>query len=132
MRKLPEEIAAACEAGGDTTVMVWADVDDDMAGPEELKKLFWSIAKESDVSEDQFRNVVFVFAKDRIENWIEFLNSGTTDESNEGPRVKHDREAVDAAKKLAEFCLKGAPIPRIPPSLQWSCKNWHLLRDRMS
>lgn len=132
MRRLPEEIAAACEAGGDTTVMVWADVDDDMAGPEELKKLFWSIAKESDVSEDQFRNVVFVFAKDRIENWIEFLNSGTTDESNEGPRVKHDREAVDAAKKLAEFCLKGAPIPRIPPSLQWSCKNWHLLRDRMS
>jgi hypothetical protein len=74
--------------------------------------------------------VVFAFAEDRLENWVEFLNSGATDESKEGPRVK-DSEAVKAARTLADLCLKGAPIPNIPPSLEWSCRNWRALVERM-
>jgi hypothetical protein len=76
--------------------------------------------------------VVFVFAKDRIENWIEFLRTGKTDESKEGPRIKHDRHVAEAAKDLAKKCLTGAPIPNVPPSLVWSCKNWSDLVDRMT
>ena len=74
---------------------------------------------------------MFIFAKDRIENWIEFLVTGSTDESKEGPHVKHNREAAEAAKELARMCRANKPIKKIPPSLQWSCKNWQTLRDRM-
>ena len=129
--KLPNEIRAAEQAGGDTTVVVFADVDDDMQSPEALKAAFWTAAQAAGISLDQFKRVVFALAKDRLENWVEFLNSGSTDESREGPRVKHDREVADAAKKLARLCASGAPIPDIPPSLEWSCQNWRALVDRM-
>lgn len=129
--KLPGEISAAEQAGGNTTVVVWADVDDNMESPEALKAAFWAAAQHARISPDQFGRVVFALAEDRLENWVEFLNSGTTDESREGRRVKHDREAVDAARKLAEHCSRGAPIPSIPPSLEWSCQNWRRLVERM-
>ena len=74
---------------------------------------------------------VFLFAKDRLENWIEFLLTGTTDESKEGPRQKHDRQVADAAKSLARRCESGAAEPKLPPSLAWSCENWHKLVERM-
>ena len=76
---------------------------------------------------EQFDRIVFIFAKDRLENWIEFLQTGTTDESNEGPRVKNNRVVADAARKLAEMCEEGRPVEHMPPSLQWSCKNWRAL-----
>ena len=82
------------------------------------------------ITKDQFERVVFVFAKDRIENWIEFLSTGKTDESKEGPHVKHNREAAEAAKKLASMCREAKPsVSDIPPSLKWSCKNWKTLCD---
>jgi hypothetical protein len=84
------------------------------------------------VSEEDFENVVFIFAKGRIENWIQFLNTGTTHESVAGPRVKKDSEAVEAAKKLAKICLSHDPVPsNMPLSLLWSCKNWQTLVRRM-
>jgi len=125
-----KELKAADEAGGTTTLMVWADVDDNLESPEELRALFWAAAQTAGIAADQFGGVVFAFAKDRLENWVEFLNSGATDESKEGPRVK-DPEAVKAAKNLADLCLKGAPIPNIPLSLEWSCRNWRALVERM-
>jgi hypothetical protein len=127
---MAKELKAADEAGGNTTLMVWADVDDNLESPEELKASFWAAAQTAGIPADQFGRVVFAFAKDRLENWVEFLNSGATDESKEGPRVK-DPEAVEAARNLADLCLKGAPIPNIPPSLEWSCRNWRALVERM-
>jgi len=111
--------------------MVWADCDDDCADPEALKAHFWSEAQRQSITRVQFEQAVFIFAKDRIENWIEYLATGNTDESKEGPRVTYNREAAQAARKLAELCDKGKALTNIPPSLQWSCKNWHDLRDRM-
>ncbi len=111
--------------------MVWADCDDDCADPETLKAIFWNEAQRQAISKEQFERVVFIFAKDRIENWIEFLTTGNTDESKEGPRVKHNRDAADAAKKLAKMCKEGKLRNDMPPSLQWSCQNWRTLRDRM-
>jgi len=35
-----------------------------------------------------FDKAVFIFPKDRIENWIQYLSTGVTDENTEGPRVK--------------------------------------------
>lgn len=128
---LPREIKNAEQAGGATTVLVWADMDDDMASPEQLKAAFRTRALECGVSRDQFDRVVFAFSKDRLENWIEFLNTGTTDETREGPRVT-DSEAVMAAKKLADICLRQVPAQVLPPSLEWSCRNWRALRERMS
>jgi hypothetical protein len=128
--KLPTEIKAAEQAGGETTVMVWADVDDNMASPDALKAAFWTECQRVGVSRERFEEVIFVLAEDRIENWIEFLNSGSTDETREGPRVK-DSEAVQAARRLAELCSGGAAVPNLPASLQWSCQNWRTLRARM-
>lgn len=128
--RVPKEIRAGNQVGANTTLIVWADVDDNMESPEKLKQEFWTTAQSEGITEEQLAQVVFAFAEDRIENWIEFLNSGATDESREGPRVK-DPEAVQAARRLADLCLRGAPIPNIPPSLEWSCRNWRLLADRM-
>jgi len=110
--------------GADTTLMVWADADDDRDDCEQLKSAFWKTAKEAGITSEQFEGVVFAIAKDRIENWIQFLRTGTTDESMEGPRIKHGRELADAARLLGAKCLSGAPIKDIPKSLEWSCENW--------
>ena len=91
----------------------------------------WAVAQQAEITREQFDQVVFVFAKDRIENWVEFLLTGTTDESKEGPRQRHDQPVANAARLLAKRCLSGAPEPGLPPSLAWSCRNWRTLVERM-
>lgn len=129
--EMPNQLRTCLAAGGHTTLMVWADCDDDYADPEALKAHFWTEAQRQAITKEQFERVVFIFAKDRIENWIEFLTTGNTDESEEGPRVKHNREAAEAAKKLASMCKDRKPVNNLPPSLQWSCKNWWMFVERM-
>jgi hypothetical protein len=111
--------------------MVWADLDHDMADGDSLKNEFWKEAEKQGVTRPQFDQIVFVFAKDRIENWVQFLTTGATDETQEGPRLRNDKQAADAARLLAERCLAGVPIRQIPPSLEWSCGNWRALVERM-
>ena len=129
--RFPKELRGVLAAGGNTTLMVWADADHDMADCDSLKGAFWEEAQKQSITRPQFDQVVFAFAKDRIENWIEFLNTGITDESQEGPRVKNGADAAKAARTLADHCSSGAPIPNIPPSLEWSCRNWRALADRL-
>ncbi len=131
VEKLPAELVRCLGAGGQTTLMVWADCDDNCADPDSLKALFWNEAQAQAISKEQFERVVFIFAKDRIENWIEFLTTGNADESKEGPRVKHHREAAEAAKKLATMCKENKPVGDMPSSLQWSCKNWRSFVESM-
>jgi hypothetical protein len=130
IEKMPAELQGCLTAGADTTLMVWGDCDDNCADGEALKTAFWKEAERQGIAKEQFNLVVFIFAKDRLENWIEFLQTGNTDESKEGPRVKHNRIAADAAKKLAEFCKAGKSIDGMPPSLKWSCCNWRALAER--
>ena len=110
--------------------MVWADCDDNCATPDELRQLFWDEARAQGISQVDFDKVVFIFAKDRLENWVEFLLTGNTDEAVEGPRVKSNRDVAEAAKKLAALCTAGSTAP-MPSSLQWSCRRWRALVDRM-
>jgi hypothetical protein len=117
--------------GGDTTLMVWADLDHDMETGDDLRNVFWKHAERDGITREQFEQVVFVFAKDRLENWIEFLLSGTTDESKEGPRQKHGSPVAQAARSLAERCKAQTARPPNPPSLEWSCQNWRRLVERM-
>jgi len=131
IKRMPQELKACLSIGGLTTLMVWADLDDDMNDANQLKEKFWESAQAEGITQEQFESVVFVFAKDRLENWIQYLNDGATDENVEGPRVKHNRVAADAAKKLAERCRQAKTNPPLPPSLEWSCKNWRKLVDRM-
>lgn len=131
IERTPSELRACLNAGSDTTLIVWADVDDDMEDCDQLKEQFWRTAQAMGISEEEFSQIVFVFAKDRLENWIEFLTTGATDESIEGPRVKHNREVADAAKALARRCLSQEAGPRLPQSLEWSCGNWKELVTRM-
>jgi hypothetical protein len=58
-----------------------------------------------------------LFPKDRIENWVEFPNTGKTDEVRE------------AAKKLGDGC-RTRSLKGLPPSLAWSCGNWQELEKR--
>lgn len=129
--RMPRELRSCLEMGGSTTLMVWADLDDSMPDPEALKREFRTTAEQAGITNEEFDQVVFAFAKDRLENWVEFLLTGETDEAREGPRLRHDREAAEAAKLLARRCASGAPEPRLPPSLAWSCQNWRALVERM-
>ena len=131
VERTPKELQSCLDAGSDTTLVVWADCDDNCSDGEALKAHFWKEAQRNGISKADFDRIVFIFAKDRLENWIEFLMTGNTDESKEGPRVKHNREAAEAAKKLADFCKTGKPVDRMPPSLRWSCTNWQALAERM-
>lgn len=131
IERMPAELKSCIDAGGNTTLMVWADCDDDCADGEVLKVAFWKEAEQRGITKEQFDQIVFIFAKDRLENWVEFLETGSTDESNEGPRVKNNRTVADAAKHLAEFCKAGKPLDGVPASLKWSCRNWRVLVERM-
>ncbi len=131
IEKMPGELRSCLAAGADTTLMVWADCDDDCADGDALKDKFWKKAQEAETKRTDFDRVVFIFAKDRLENWIQFLKTGRTDEAKEGPRLRDSREATAAAGKLAELCKAGRNVPDMPPSLQWSCKNWRALVERM-
>jgi hypothetical protein len=132
MQRLPAELRACVAAGGDTTLMVWADMDHDCADGEALRRLFWEEAERQGITREDFDRVVFVLAKDRLENWVEFLTTGSTDEVVEGPRVR-DAEAVQAASALAALCQRTpkASATALPPSLRWSCRNWQRLVERM-
>lgn len=55
--------------------MVWADVDDNMESPDQLKAAFWAEAQGAGITAEQFGRVVFACARDRLENWVEFLKS---------------------------------------------------------
>jgi hypothetical protein len=131
IKNLPVELKHCLGVGGHTTLMVWADCDDDCDDPEALKAHFWNEAQRNAITSDQFEQVVFIFAKNRIENWIEFLATGSTDESKKGPRVSQTRVAADAARKLASMCKEGRTEGDMPPSLKWSCRNWRTLCSRM-
>jgi len=130
--RMPDELRACLNAGGDTTLMVWADLDDDMEDGVQLRREFWNVALLAGITREQFDQIVFAFAMGRLENWIEFLTLGNTDESAEGPRIKHGRQVADAAKVLADRCTRQLVNPPLPPSLAWSCKNWRELVRRMS
>lgn len=129
IQTMPAELRSCLALGSDTTLMVWADCDHDMPDGDALRSKFWEAACHAGISREDFDTVVFVFAKDRLENWIEFLNTGTTNENAEGPRIQHLREAADAAKSLATRCQGGDSGP-LPPSLNWSCENWRSLTKR--
>jgi hypothetical protein len=129
--RFPKELLACLRAGGDTTLMVWADVDDAPTSPDELRALFWEEARQHGIQKGQFDQAIFVFARDRLENWIEYLNTGKTDEGSEGPRVRYPREAADAAKRLAQLC-KSNSQEDLPESLKWSCANWRRLVRQMA
>lgn len=130
--RMPGELRACLNRGADTTLMVWADCDHDCSDPNVLKTIFWKEAKRAKITREDFERVVLVFPKDRLENWIQYLTTGSTDEEVEGPRLKHGREAANAAKKLAERCRKSEQDANMPPSLCWSCRNWKALVDRMT
>ena len=131
IKRTPEELKHCLTAGGHTTLMVWADCDDKCDDGDALKTEFWKEAKRSGITQSDFDRILFIFAKYRLENWIQFLNTGQTNEAEEGPRLKHNKEAADAAKKLADLCQAGQAVKDMPPSLTWSCKNWRALIERM-
>ena len=131
IEKMPGELRNCLDEGGDTTLMVWADCDDNCDDGDALKNKFWEEANRSRITKDDFNRSVFIFAKYRLENWIQFLNTGTTNEAEKGPRLKHGREAAEAAKTLASMCRDSKAVDNMPPSLQWSCKNWRALVERM-
>ncbi len=129
MSMMPNQLKRCLEAGGHTTLMVMADCDDNCTDCDSLREQFWREAETQRITRSQFDRVVFVFAKDRLENWIEFLQTGETDEAREGPRVKHNRTVAAAAKQLADLCKRAKPVHGMPPSLKWSCDNWRSLTD---
>ena len=131
IERTPSELKSCLAQGGKTTLMVWADIDDDMTDGDALKQEFWKTAQKEGITQQQFDQIVFVFAKDRLENWIQYLTIGETDESVEGPRVRQGRVVRDAARQVGQRCLQNQAEPPLPASLQWSCENWRQLVERM-
>ena len=60
--KMPGELRNCLAMGGNTTLMVWADLNHDMADGESLKQEFWTVAQQAGIKTEQFEQVVFAFA----------------------------------------------------------------------
>ncbi len=131
IEKIPDELKSCLANGAATTLVVCADCNSDCASPDDLVKKIRAHAEGKGISAEQFEQIVFMFAKDRLENWIEFLATGETDEMSEGPRIRSNRCSRDLARELAKICKEGHVQPNMPPSLKWSCDNWKKLSDRM-
>jgi hypothetical protein len=130
LKAFPAELRNCEAVGGNTTLIVLADLDD-IKSPESLKKKYRDVAEADGLSKEAFERTIFIFPKNRIENWLEFLINGTTDENQEGQRIKEFSIVREAAKKLAKNCHSNSMDPLLPPSLQWSCENWRALVERM-
>ncbi|MDR2394454.1 MAG: hypothetical protein LBD93_09930 [Treponema sp.] len=126
----PHELKHCVTSGGNTTLIVLADIDD-LENGDQLKQKYWETAQTAGISKETFDKVVFIFSKDRIENWIEFLTTGATDENKEGLRVRDNAIVRDAARTLAKKCRSGQTSEPFPPSLEWSCRNWRTLVKRI-
>ncbi len=61
VERMPSELQRCLAAGGHTTLMVWADCDDDCADGDALKTQFWGEAERQGIARNQFEQVVFVF-----------------------------------------------------------------------
>jgi len=130
-KKFPQELKNCLNAGSDTTLIVLADVDE-LKNGEQLKEQYWEIARQNKISEESFENVVFIFPRKRIENWVQYLSTGVTDEGTVGPRDYNFSEAKDMAQKLAKKCRQPQQTKEtLPKSLEWSCNNWKALVERM-
>ena len=131
LQTFPQELKNCIAMGSDTTLIVLADIDD-LENGEHLKQRYWEAAQKEKITREMFEKAVFIFPKNRIENWIQYLSTGATKESAEGPRVKDFSEAKDMAQLLAKKCRQSQQIKEaFPPSLEWSCRNWRALVDRM-
>jgi len=69
---VPAELRRCLNQGASTTLMVWADLDDNMDNGDQLVEEFKKAALAVGISEDEFKSVVFIFSKDLLENCIEF------------------------------------------------------------
>ena len=132
LQRFPQELKNCIAAGSDTTLIVLADLDEKLKSGDELKEKYREKARESGITGEMFEKAVFICPKDQIENWIEYLDTGSTDENAEGRRVKNFSDVKNKAKLLAEKCRRShLPKEPFPPSLEWSCNNWRALTARM-
>lgn len=99
--RTPQELRNCLGIGGDVTLMIWADMDDDREDGDALKRDFWEECERWGIDRDEFDQLVFAFAKDRLENWIEFLQTGSTEEGREAPRIHDNTQVRQAARTLA-------------------------------
>jgi hypothetical protein len=60
-KAFPKELQSCSTAGGDTTLVVLADVDDDLENGDELKSKYWKEAETAGLSRELFEKVVFIF-----------------------------------------------------------------------
>jgi hypothetical protein len=131
-QRFPQELKNCNSMGSDTTLIVFADLDKLETG-DQLKDLYWKTAEKSGITREIFEKAVFVCPKYRIENWVQYISIGNTDENMEGPRVENDNKKVrDMAQVLAKKCRQIQQTKvSLPPSLEWSCHNWRILVERM-
>jgi hypothetical protein len=131
-QRFPQELKNCIAMGGNTTLIVLADLDK-LKNGDLLKKRYLETARENGITPEMFEQAVFICPKYRIENWIQYLSSGSTDENEKGPRVKNDnRKVSDMAHDLAKKCRQIQQTREsFPPSLEWSCQNWKVLVERM-
>jgi hypothetical protein len=74
--RMPRELRTCLEMGADTTLMVWADLDDDMDDGEQLRREFQKNATQNGLTEEDFDRVVFIFAKTGSKTGSSFYSLG--------------------------------------------------------
>lgn len=66
------------------------------------------------------RVAVFVPGRN-IETWLAYLDGQTVNETDEYPRLEHERDCQLHVERLCEMCREGALREPAPPSLEAAC-----------
>jgi hypothetical protein len=125
----PRQLKAVRSRGGKAALVVLIDADHDSV--QEIREVLDRRLKEADMPTISPEDPIFIaIPKWRIENWIEYLRTGDTDEAAQGARLIDEASARPLAAKLHETCLNGPPLASPPPSLEQACTEWQRFRAK--
>ena len=120
----------AVRARPGTALVVLIDADRDSV--ETIRRLLDDRLKQEQMNALSSEDRVFIASpKWRIENWIEYLKTGKTDEKSQGPRLDDEGSARTLALDLHRKCLVKSPLLNVPPSLGKACEEWQLFRTKL-
>lgn len=130
VQDFPRQVKAVRSRGGAAALVVLIDADRDSV--DKVWNILNDRLKQEGMSVISSSDLIFIASpKWRIENWIEYLRTGATNEELQGPRLEDEGSAREDAGSLYQMCVTRALPPNPPPSLKAACEQWLAFRDKL-
>lgn len=129
INRFPKELKALRSRSGSALVVM---IDADKDSVSDVRQIIDQKLAQTGEPPVRVKDLVFVASpKWRIENWIQYLREGHTDESKQGPRLDKENSCREDAKRLFESCIGNVALLQAPESLESACAEWKPFRNRI-